>query len=31
MEEISYLTYDCDETYHEAVENHVVKMINIHE
>ena len=28
--EISYLTYDCNKTYHKVVENHVIIMIKMH-
>ena len=31
LEETPHLELDCDETYHEAVENHIVNMLEIHE
>ena len=30
-EELPYIIYNCDETYHEAVGNHIIKRIKINE
>ena len=30
-EELPHIVYNCDETYHEVVENHVTNMMEIYE
>ena len=29
-EELPHILYDCDETFHEAVESHMIKIMEIH-